>query len=97
MVKKLQNLHQGSDTVKKYYDALETTLLYSFIEESEEDFLHRFWRGLNHDIQKIIIHEIFSAEQSFLLACKAEQKIQSVPKTSKSTVETPSLVSKKDT
>lgn len=57
MVKKLQNLKQGNNNVKEYYDNLETTLLHSFLEESEEDFLDRFWRGLNHDIQEILLHE----------------------------------------
>jgi hypothetical protein len=73
MVKKSQNLHQGSDTVSEYYNALQTTLLYSFIKESEEDFIGRFWRGLNPNIQEIIIHEeLYSIEQLFRLACKAE-------------------------
>jgi hypothetical protein len=97
MVKKLHNLHQGSDTVREYYVALETTLLHSFLEESEHDFMDRFWEGLNHNIQDIIMHvKFYSIEQMFRLACKAEQKIQSVPTTSKSPVETPSLLSKKD-
>ena len=47
MVKKLQNLKQGNRSVKEYYDDLETTLLYSFVEENEEYFMDRFWRGLN--------------------------------------------------
>src|SRR3954469_6609376 len=51
MIEKLQHLKQGSDTVRKYYDDLQTTLLHSFLEESEEDFMNRFWGGLNHDIQ----------------------------------------------
>ena len=56
MIKKLEHLKQGSDTVTKYYDDLQTTLLHSFLEESEEDFMDRFWRGLNRDIQEILIH-----------------------------------------
>jgi hypothetical protein len=51
--------------------------LYSFIKESEEDFIGRFWRGLNPNIQEIIMHEeLYSVEQLFHLACKAEQKIR---------------------
>ena len=57
MMKKLQHLKQGSDTVTKYYDGLQTTLLHSSLEESEEDFMDRFWGGLNRDIQDILIHE----------------------------------------
>ena len=77
MVKKLQNLNQGSYTIREYYDALETTLLYSFLEESEDDFMDRFWRGLNRDIQDILMHEEFySVDCMFRLACKAEQEIK---------------------
>jgi hypothetical protein len=77
MVKKLQNLHQGSDTVSEYYDVLETTLLHSFIKENEDDFIGRFWRGLSHEIQDLIMHkELYSVKQLLCLACKAEQKIK---------------------
>src|SRR3954463_16548666 len=76
MVKKLQNLKQGSKTVSEYYDALETTLLHSFLEESEEDFMDRFWEGLNCDIQDILIHEkCYPMHRLFRLACKVEQEI----------------------
>jgi hypothetical protein len=69
MVKKLQNLYQCSDTVSKNYDDLQTTLLYSFIEESEEDLMDRFWRNLNCDIQDILMHDKFySINHMFHLA-----------------------------
>ena len=77
MVKKLQNLKQGNDTVKEYYDVLETTLLHSFLEESDEDFMDRFWEGLNHDIQELLLHEkCYPMHRLFRLACKAEQEIK---------------------
>jgi hypothetical protein len=77
MIKKLQNLTQGSYTVREYYDALETTLLYSFLEESEEDLIDRFWRGLSHEIQDLIMDaELYYVAQLFRLACRAEQKIR---------------------
>ena len=57
MIKKLQHLKQGSDTVTTYYDDLRTTLLQSLLEENEDDFMDRFWGGLNHDIHEILIHE----------------------------------------
>mgnify|MGYP005824364717 CR=1 FL=1 len=76
MIKKLEHLKQGSDTVTKYYDDLQTTLLHSFLEESEEDFMDRFSGGLNHDIQEILIHEeCYPMDRLFRLACKAEQEI----------------------
>lgn len=92
MVKKLQNLNQGSYTLREYYDTLETTLLYCFLEESEDDFVDRFWRGLNHDIQDIILHEeLVSVDHLFCIACKAEQKIRRrLHKMNKSLMELPS-------
>ena len=77
MITKLQHLKQGSDTVTKYYDTLQTTLLHSSLEESEEDFMDRFWGGLNRDIQEILIHEeCYPMDHLFHLACKAEQEIK---------------------
>ena len=78
MVKKLQNLKQGNNNVKEYCANFETTLLHSFLEESEEDLMDRFWRGLNHDIQEILLHEdeIYSVDHLFCLACKVEQEIR---------------------
>jgi hypothetical protein len=73
---------------------LETTLLYSFIAESEEDFICRFWKGLNHNIQEIIMHEeLYYVEQLFRISCKAEQKIRILVTTiKKSNVESPLLM-----
>ncbi len=77
MIKKLQHLKQGSDTVTRYYDDLQTTLLHSSLEETEDDFMDRFWGGLNRDIQEILIHEeCYPMERLFHLACKAEQEIK---------------------
>jgi hypothetical protein len=77
MITKLQHLKQGIDTVTKYYDTLQTTLLHSSLEESEEDFMDRFWGGLNRDIQEILIHEeCYPMDHLFHLACKAEQEIK---------------------
>ena len=77
MLKKLQHLKQGSDTVTKYYDDLQTTLLHSFLEETEDDFMDRFWGGLNHDIQEILMHEeCYPMDHLFHLTYKAEQEIK---------------------
>ena len=77
MIKKLQHLKQGSETVTKYYDDLQTTLLHSSLEESEDDFMDRFWGGLNRDIQEILIHEeCYPTDHLFRLACNAEQEIK---------------------
>ena len=74
MVKKLKNLKQGNNGVKEYYDTLQTTLLRSFVEESEEDVVDRFWRGLNHDIQDMVMHvdELYFIDHLFHLAYKAD-------------------------
>ena len=38
--------------------------------------MDRFWGGLNHDIQEILIHETcYPMDRLFRLACKAEQEI----------------------
>ena len=51
--------------------------MHSFLEESEEDFIDRFWGGLNHNIQEILIHEErYPMDHLFRLACKAEQEIK---------------------
>src|SRR6266511_3398650 len=77
MIKNLQHLKQGSDTVTRYYDDLQTTLLHSSLEETEDDFMDRFWGGLNCDIQEILIlEECYPMDRLFRLACKAEQKIK---------------------
>ena len=44
MIKKLEHLKEGSDTVTKYYDDLRTTLLHSTLEESEDYFMIDFGR-----------------------------------------------------
>src|SRR4051812_41423529 len=39
--------------------------------------MDRFWGGLNHDIQEILIHEeCYPMDRLFRLACKAEQEIK---------------------
>ena len=39
--------------------------------------MDRFWGGLNHDIQEILIHEdCYPMDHLFRLACKAEQEIK---------------------
>ena len=49
----------------------------SSLEESEDDFMDRFWGGLNRDIQEILIHEeCYPMDHVFHLACKAEQEIK---------------------
>ena len=39
--------------------------------------MDRFWGGLTHDIQEILIHEeCYPMDHLFRLACKAEQEIK---------------------
>jgi len=39
--------------------------------------MDRFWGGLNHDIQEILIHEeCYPMDRLFRLACKAEHEIK---------------------
>jgi hypothetical protein len=77
MLHKLENLEQGSDTVEEYYNALKITLFHCGLEESEESFMDRFWDGLNHDIEDLLMLEkYYSINCMFRLACKVEQKIK---------------------
>ena len=88
----LRKLAQDNNTVPEYYDSLCTALLRCGLEEREEDFLSRFWKGLNHDIQDIIMHEeLYFVDHLFCLACKAEQTIRRhVCMMNKRAVESPS-------
>jgi hypothetical protein len=73
-------------------------LFYSFLEESEEDLIDRFWRGLNQDIQDLIMdEELYSVAQLFRLGCRAEQKIRRrVHMANKCAMESPSPTLMKD-
>ena len=54
---------------------LQTTLLHSSLEESEDDFMDRFWGGLNHNIQEILIHEeCYPMDHFFVLLAKLNRK-----------------------
>ena len=73
----MKRLEQDNNTVEEYYDNLCTALFRLGLEECEDDFLNRFWRGLNHDIQDVIMHEeLYLVDHLFCLARKAEQKIR---------------------
>jgi hypothetical protein len=71
--------------------------LHSFIVGNEDDFIGRFWRGLNHEIQDLIMHkELYSVDHLYRLACNTEQKIQKrFHKTDKCTINSPSSASTK--
>ena len=50
LLRKLQCLKQGSNTVEEYYNDLQLTLFHCGLEESEDVIMDIFWDGLNHDI-----------------------------------------------
>ena len=56
---------------------IQTTLLHSFLEESEDNFMDRFWGGLNRDIQEMLINEeCYPMDRLFSISCKGEQEIK---------------------
>lgn len=77
LLRKLQCLKQGSNTVEEYYNDLQITLFHCGLEESEDVIMDRFWDGLNCEIQELLMHENCSPmDRLFCLACKAEQEIK---------------------
>ena len=75
LLRKLQHLAQGHNTVEEYYDNLCIALFSCELEECEEATMNRFLRGLNCDIYDILLHkEYYSMNGLFHVACKLEQK-----------------------
>ena len=91
-LRKLQRLAQGNDTVEKYYHNLCVALFRCGLKECEEDFLNRFWRGLNHDIQDKIMHEeLYYVDHLFRFSCEVEHKLRrGIYKINKGAMEPPS-------
>ena len=73
LLKKLQYLKQGHNTVEEYYNNLQITLFHFGLEENEDDIRDRFWDGLNCDIQELLMPENCSTmDRLFRLACEAD-------------------------
>jgi len=73
---KLQQLHQGTQSVATYFKELETILTQINMHESEESKMVGFISGLRRDIQDVVeLYEYTSLEKLFHLAIKVESQI----------------------
>jgi hypothetical protein len=57
---KLDNLKQGSRIVKEYYHVFKICIMFGGLDECMEDVMSRFMRGLNSEIQTLIIGKSYS-------------------------------------
>jgi hypothetical protein len=62
----LHHLKQHDKTVKEYYDALKTSLLYCGLDESEKAKKIRFLNSLNVDIYDILVDMKYSSLNDFI-------------------------------
>ena len=76
LLSKLDTLKQGARTVKDYYHDFKICTMFARLDECMEDVMTRFMKGLNSEIQTIVMHEAYKhISHLFLLACKAENEI----------------------
>jgi hypothetical protein len=62
--------------VKDYYHDFKICTMFAGLDECMEDVMTRFMKGLNSEIQTIVMHEAYThISHLFLLACKAENEI----------------------
>lgn len=73
---KLEKLKQGSRTVRQYYHDFKICMMFGGLDECMEDTMSRFMKGLNSEIQTMLISKTYNnLSILFLLACKAETQI----------------------
>jgi len=76
LLKKLENLKQGSRTVTEYHHIFKICVIFGGLEETTKDVTSRFMRGLNSEIQNLLSSKICNnLSLVFLLARKAETQI----------------------
>jgi hypothetical protein len=74
LLTKLDNLKQGSSTVNECYHEFKICVLFGGLYECKKDVMSRFMKGLNSEIQIMLIHETYSyIGHLFLLARIAEK------------------------
>jgi hypothetical protein len=57
LLTKLNNLKQGDNSIETYYHNLKFYIMHCGLEECEEATENRFLRGLNTEIQDMLLHE----------------------------------------
>jgi hypothetical protein len=76
LLSKLDTSKKGARTVKDYYYDFKICTMFARLDECMEDVMTRFMKGLNFEIQSIVMHEAYKhISHLFLLACKAENEI----------------------
>ena len=76
LLAKLDNLKQGSKTVKQYYHNFKICIMFGGLDECMEDVMSRFMRGLNSEIRTLLISKSYChIGQLFCLALNAEKEI----------------------
>jgi hypothetical protein len=67
LLSKLNNLKQGVNSIKTYYHNLKFHIMCCGLEECEEATENRFLRGLNTEIQDMLLHKTYNS-----LSCLVE-------------------------
>ena len=87
LLAKLDNLKQGSRTVKQYYHTFKICVMFGGLDEFKEDVMSRFMKGFNSEIQTLLISKSYNNIPSlFWLALGAEKEILSSVSTCKNDV-----------
>jgi hypothetical protein len=61
LLDKLNNLKQGDNSIETYYHNLKFHIMRCGLEECEEATKNRFLRGLNTEIQDMLLHETYNS------------------------------------
>jgi hypothetical protein len=73
---KLYNLMQGSRTVKEYFHTFKICVMFAGLEECREDNMNRFMKGLNSEIQTLLVGKSYNNIASlFWLDVSVEKEI----------------------
>ncbi|XP_073153147.1 uncharacterized protein [Henckelia pumila] len=77
MYRRLQTLRQGPRSVENYYKELETTIIWTNIEENNEATIARFLCGLNRKIQdQLELRHCLDLDEMVQTAMKVEQQLK---------------------
>ena len=80
LLEKFEHLKQGDKTVREYFHDFKICITYSGLQESNENTMTRFFRGLNFNIQAGLVNVTYNhIGQLFMLACIVERKILENP------------------
>nr|AAX96613.1 retrotransposon protein, putative, Ty3-gypsy sub-class [Oryza sativa Japonica Group]ABA92981.1 retrotransposon, putative, centromere-specific [Oryza sativa Japonica Group] len=80
LFEKFEHLKQGDKTVREYFHDFKICITYSGLQESNENTMTRFFRGLNSNIQAGLVNVTYNhIGQLFMLACNVERKILENP------------------